>query len=138
MATPPYAEMEEKTRVETKITIKEAAELTGYDASTLQRACKSGALPAEKHGKIWLMNREDAVFFGSRHPYRDGITRSKPVTKEQIRMALDAEPLQIIAPEEQGNDWRSAKIFDYADLLAQYTRGFMEGWRAAHESESHE
>lgn len=121
-----------------KITIKEAAELTGYDASTLQRACKSGQLRAEKHGKIWLMNREDAVFFGSRHPYRDGITRSKPVTGEQIRMALDAEPLQIIAPEDQGNDWRAAKIFDYADLLAQYTRGFIAGWKAAHESESHE
>lgn len=124
--------------METKITIKEAAELTGYDPSTLQRACKSGALRAEKHGKIWLMNREDAVFFGSRHPYRDGITRSKPVTGEQIRMALEAEPLQAIAPEEQGTDWRAAKIFDYADLLAQYTRGFIAGWKAAHESESHE
>lgn len=121
-----------------KITVKEAAELTGYDASTLQRACKSGALRAEKHGKIWLMNREDAVFFGSRHPYRDGITRSKPVTGEQIRMALEAEPLQTIVPEEQGTDWRSAKIFDYADLLTQYTRGFIAGWKAAHESKSHE
>jgi len=130
--------MEEKTRVETKITIKEAAELTGYDASTLQRACKNGQLRAEKHGKIWLLEREDVIFFGSRHPYRDGIKRSKPVTGEQIRMALETEPMQIIAPEEQGNDWRSAKIFDYADLLTQYTRGFMEGWRAAHESESHE
>lgn len=124
--------------METKITIKEAAELTGYDPSTLQRACKSGTLPAEKHGKIWLLNREDAVFFGSRHPYRDGITRSKPVTKEQIQMALEAEPLQTIAPEDQGTDWRSAKIFDYADLLTQYTRGFIAGWKAAHESESHE
>ena len=122
--------------MDTKITIKEAAELTGYDPSTLQRACKSGQLRAEKHGKIWMMNREDAIFFGSRHPYRDGITRSKPVTKEQIQMALEAEPLQIIAPEKQGNDWRSAKIFDYADLLTQYTRGFIAGWKAAHESES--
>jgi len=121
-----------------KITVKEAAELTGYDPSTLQRACKSGALRAEKHGKIWLMNREDAVFFGSRHPYRDGITRSKPVTKEQIRMALEAEPLQIIAPEERGNDWSTAKVFSYEDLLEQYRRGFTAGWSAAHESSLHE
>lgn len=136
MATPPYREMEEKTRVENKITIKEAAELTGYDASTLQRACKSGVLPAEKHGKIWLLNREDAVFFGSRHPYRDGITRSKPVTGEQIRMVLDAEPLQTIVPEDQGNGWSTAKVFSYEDLLEQYRRGFTAGWKAAHESES--
>ena len=124
--------------MDTKITIKEAAELTGYDPSTLQRACKSGQLRAEKHGKIWLLNREDAVFFGSRHPYRDGITRSKPITKEQIQMALEAEPLQIIAPKEQGNDWRSAKVFSYEDLLEQYRRGFTAGWKAAHESKSHE
>lgn len=119
-----------------KITVKEASELTGYAPSTLQRACKSGALPAEKHGKIWLLEREDAIFFGTLHPYRDGITRSKPVTREQIRMALDAEPLQIIAPEKRGNDWSTAKVFSYEDLLEQYRRGFTAGWGAAHESKS--
>jgi excisionase family DNA binding protein len=63
-------------------TVEEAAELTGLCATTIQRLCRAGKMPATRRGRRWLID----------------VSKIKPLDPREIaEAAADARGLRVVS-----------------------------------------
>lgn len=134
-----------------EMTIQQAAQLTGYNESTLTRACQEGQIKAIRAGRRWLVETPSLLEFGQRKPHKATrgtvqenqleLPEKQPEAPNMEELAEEwetiAEQEATIIPETRSarhtapEDWKEVLIATYEDLLEQYRRGFAEGHRQA-------
>lgn len=134
-----------------EMTIQQAAQLTGYNESTLTRACQEGQIKARRAGRRWLVETPSLLEFGQRKPHkatRETVQENQLELPEKQPEAPDmnelAEEWETIAAQEATiipetraarhtapEDWKKVLIATYEDLLEQYHRGVTEGFHMA-------
>lgn len=128
-----------------ELTIAQASAATGYNASTIQRAARLGQIKARRAGKRWLVETASLMEFGQRRPHKraTGAKAGEPMqldlSEEQVQEAKEileeSSPALIITEEPaQEPDWMNKTVFTYSDLLTQYQRGFIQGFKEGREA----
>ena len=112
-----------------EMTIQQAAQLTGYNESTLTRACQEGQIKARRAGRRWLVETPSLLEFGQRKPHK--------ATRETVQEnQLELPEKQPEAPDmnELAKQWeddelqRIAEIYEKAEKEALAARN--EGLQA--------
>lgn len=134
-----------------EMTIQQAAQLTGYNESTLTRACQEGQIKARRAGRRWLVETPSLLEFGQRKPHKATretvqdnqleLTEKQPEAPNMNELAEEWETIAAqeatIIPETRSarhtapEDWKEVLIATYEDLLEQYHRGITEGFHMA-------
>lgn len=105
-----------------EMTIQQAAQLTGYNESTLTRACQEGQIKARRAGRRWLVETPSLLEFGQRKPHK--ATRE---TVQENQLELPEKQPEAPNMNELAKAWeeelqRIAEIDEEAEKEAQAAR----------------
>lgn len=101
-----------------EMTIQQAAQLTGYNESTLTRACQDGRIKARRAGKRWIVETPSLLEFGQRKPHK--ATR-ETVQENQLELTEkqpEAPDTNELAKAWEDESQRIAEIYEEAEKEA--------------------
>lgn len=117
-----------------EMTIQQAAQLTGYNESTLTRACQEGQIKARRAGRWWLVETPSLLEFGQRKPHKATretvqenqleLTEKQPEAPNmnELAKAWEDELLRIAEIDEEAAKEALAARNEGAQTIAPETR----------------
>lgn len=105
-----------------EMTIQQAAQLTGYNESTLTRACQEGQIKARRAGKRWIVETPSLLEFGQRKPHKAVREAVQENQLELTEKQPEAPNMNELAKAWEEELQRIAEIDEEAEKEAQAAR----------------
>lgn len=105
-----------------EMTIQQAAQLTGYNESTLTRACQEGQIKARRAGRRWLVETPSLLEFGQRKPHKATRETVQDNQLELTEKQPEAPDMNELAKAWEDELQRIAEIDEEAEKEAQTVR----------------